>query len=266
MSSSTDTPAAAGPEPAASPAADRAGAGGNAPPEGDAPILPSVGKMVVRSVLGLIVGLGCGALAAWYFDVRPAEVMKNLAGVPAWAVVACIASAFGVLSFQSLRWYMVMGPLLRLPYRQAWQAQTVGQMFNAILPGRVGDLLRVQYLGRRTGKSRATILGTEIVDRWLDWWGWIPCVLLVAALAQVPGWVWKAVLIFGGILASWAIVMIVLTRRGYEPKPGSRFGEIIRLLQTGVTAFGSKRTLAIAFRQRASKSSGTSCASPPIRT
>jgi hypothetical protein len=140
-----------------------------------------------------------------------------------------------------------MGPLLGMRYTQAYRAQVVGAMFNALIPARGGDLLRVQYLGRRTGKSRATILGTEIVDRWLDWWGWIPVILLLAVTNDLPRWVFLAVAIFGSSLAAWAVTMVILTRRGYAPRSGSRVGRTILKLQGGVQAFRTKRIWAIAF-------------------
>jgi uncharacterized protein (TIRG00374 family) len=140
-----------------------------------------------------------------------------------------------------------MGPLIGLSYGQAFQALVVGSMFNALIPARVGDLLRVQYLGRRTGKSRATILGTEIVDRWLDWWGWIPLILVIALVHRLPGWVYSAVGIFGGILLGWGIAMVVLARRGYTPREGSRLGAIFVALKHGIAAFGTRRTAILAF-------------------
>jgi uncharacterized protein (TIRG00374 family) len=152
-------------------------------------------------------------------------------------VAACVASSFVVIAFQSLRWHMVMTPLLGLRYGQAYKAQAVGVMFNNTIPFRIGDLLRVQYLGRRTGKSRAAILGTEIVDRWLDFWGWIPVVLVLALFTDIPGWVFKTAGLFAALLFTWGGAMVVLTRRGYVPKEGSRFGKVYQSLQTGIQAF-----------------------------
>jgi uncharacterized protein (TIRG00374 family) len=186
-------------------------------------------------------------LVARFSDVSPARVLESLRGVPPWAVAACVASSFVMLAAQSLRWHAVMKPLLGLRFAQAYKAQIIGYMFNVLLWGRAGDLLRVQYLGRRTGKSRATILGTEVVDRWLDFWGWIPTMLLLAALGDVPSWIWKAVALFGSLLVSWAVVMVVLTRRGYAPPEGSRLAGVYASFRSGMEAFGTRRTLAIAF-------------------
>jgi uncharacterized membrane protein YbhN (UPF0104 family) len=139
-----------------------------------------------------------------------------------------------------------MRPLLGLRYAQAYRAQVVGMMFNAVLPARGGDLLRVQYLGRRTGKSRSTILGTEVVDRWLDWWGWFPVLGVLALTGPVPTWLYEALGLFAALLGSWAVAMIVLGRRGYVPRPGSRFGGAYLAFRNGVQAFHSRRVLLLA--------------------
>lgn len=203
-------------------------------------------KLVLRGLAGMVVAIGVAALAGYLAGVNPREVLGSLAGVPLWAILACAASPFVMIAFQALRWHGIMGPMLGLRYGQAYRAQAVGVMFNAIIPFRGGDLLRVQYLGRRTGKSRAAILGTEIVDRWLDFWGWIPVILVLSVISDVPRWVFYAVGAFAALLITWAIAMLTLTRRGYVPKPGSKFGEVYQSLQGGIQAFRQRRTWMLA--------------------
>ena len=200
-----------------------------------------VANTLVRSFAGLAVGMTVAVLAGRHFGLRPAEVVQDLRGVPLWVVPYCIASSFVMLALQSWRWHRVMGPLLGLRYRDAYKAQIVGFFFNAILPARGGDLLRVQYLGRRTGKSRATILGTEIVDRWLDWWGWIPTFIVLAVVSHPPTWLFKALGIFGALLVGWGAGMYVLTHRGWTPGEHSLMGKMLAALRLGVTAFRQPR-------------------------
>jgi uncharacterized membrane protein YbhN (UPF0104 family) len=152
-----------------------------------------------------------------------------------------VLSAFVMLGWQALRWHRVMQPLLGLRYLDAYKAQIVGVLFNALLPARGGDLLRVQYLGRRTGKSRATILGTEIVDRWLDFWGWIPTFLFFAAVDHPPSWLFKALAVFGSILLALGGAMLLLTHNGWQPKEGTKLGSFVHALRQGVVAFRQPR-------------------------
>jgi uncharacterized membrane protein YbhN (UPF0104 family) len=198
-------------------------------------------------VAGLIAGITAMIVGVRLLGIHPREVASHLSTASPLMVVGCTASAFVVFGLQALRWHSVMRPVLGLRYLQAYRAQVVGTMFNAILPARGGDLLRVQYLGRRTGKSRATILGTEVVDRWLDWWGWIPVTLVLAAIGGVPRWLYTALGVLGGLLVAAAVALAILVRVGRGWRPGSRFAEICRSFQEGARSFVSVRSLLIAW-------------------
>ncbi len=211
-----------------------------------APAAPSISRQGVRAALGLVGGLALAAAFAWRLDVHPRAVLEHARGISPWVVAGCVGSGFAVLALQALRWHLVMAPLLSLRYGQAYRALLVGVMFNAFLPARGGDLLRVQYLGRRTGTSRATILGTEFVDRWLDWWGWFPILFVLAVTVDLPRWIFTALALFGAALLASAVVMVVAARRGYAPRRGSRLAQAYRAFRLGVDAFASRRTLFIA--------------------
>jgi uncharacterized protein (TIRG00374 family) len=200
----------------------------------------------VRGIVGLGAGVAIAALAGWWLGVKPSEALGYVANVSPRVIAGCVISSFIVLALQALRWHLVMRPLLSLRYGEAYRAQIVGMMFNALLPARGGDLLRVQYLARRTGKSRGTILGTEVVDRWLDWWGWFPVLFLLALTGTVPSWLYKALAVFALLLGSMATMMLVLSRRGYTPKAGSRFSSAYLSFRAGVEQFRSPRMLLLA--------------------
>jgi len=186
-------------------------------------------------------------VAGRWLGIRPGEVAHALREVSPSMVVGCIASAFVVFGLQALRWHSVMRPVTGLRYVEAYRALVVGTMFNALLPARGGDLLRVQYLGRRTGTSRAKILGTEVVDRWLDWWGWIPLLLAFAVTGGMPRWIFTVLGVLGGALALGALGLLLLLRLGRRLPPGSRFGGAYRSFRDGARAFLSFRSLLIAW-------------------
>ncbi|MBS2025175.1 MAG: flippase-like domain-containing protein, partial [Deltaproteobacteria bacterium] len=202
---------------------------------------------LLRLAFGLCVGGAVAGAVGWYTGVNVHKTLEYASGVPLYAILLCCSSAFVMLALQAWRWHSVMGPLLGLRYRDAYKAQIVGVMFNAILPARGGDLLRVQYLGRRTGKSRATILGTEIADRWLDWGGWIPTFLVLLVVSHPPKWLFIALGAFGALLAAMAAVMVTLLRTGWTPKESSRFHSVYLALRQGFAVFRQPRTWLIAF-------------------
>src|SRR5262249_36017419 len=59
-------------------------------------------------------------------------------------------------------------------------------------------------------------------------------------------WLFTALGIFALLLVSWGSVMFFLSRRGYEPKPGSRFGAVYSSLRAGIVTFRSRRMLVLA--------------------
>jgi len=221
--------------------------GGESAAEPEPKGTPPRWRLLVRSLAGLLLGLGVAAAVVWKLGVDLRAAAHHVADAPLWVVAASVASGFVLFALQSLRWHAVMRPLLGLRYSEAYRAQVVGFMFNQLLPMRGGDLLRVQYLGRRTGKSRAAILGTEVVDRWLDLWGPIPTLLVLAFLTQFPPWAYEALGLFAGLVCGVAIALVVLTRRGIGPASGSRFARVFASFRQGIGAFLSRRILLLAF-------------------
>jgi uncharacterized protein (TIRG00374 family) len=200
------------------------------------------------SVLRVAGGFAGGAVAAVAFYVLrldPKSVAGHILAAPWWVTIGCVASGFVLLALQSLRQYIVMQPLLGLRYSQALRAQIVGAMFNVLLPARSGDLLRVQYLGRRTGGSRSAILGAQLVDRWLDWCGWFPIVFVLAVTSTLPRWLYWAFALLGTLLAAWGGGMTLLSRSGMVLRQDSRLGKMIQSFRVGVQSFRSKRTVAL---------------------
>lgn len=227
-----------------SPAAERTVEAGEASPPARAAL--GRGGLAARAVGGAVLGIGLAVLAGWLLGVDVGELERTILQVSPLAVAGAALSAYVMIGLQSLRWSRVMMPLLGVPWPEAFRIQIAVAMLNALIPARGGDLLRLEYFSRRTGRSRATILGRELVDRWLDFSGWIPTFLIVCLVGSPPRWLLEALGAFAGLLGLWAVVMFVLARRGYRPRPDSRLGRLWEALRSGIDAFSSKRTLWIA--------------------
>jgi uncharacterized membrane protein YbhN (UPF0104 family) len=164
----------------------------------------------LRTGLGLIVGIGLAVLVMLYLGVSQREVLRQLSHPKVWPVLFAAAGSLVLLGLQTLRWWMVMRPILPLRYFQAYRAMAVGFLFNAVLPARAGDLLRVQYLGKRTGISRAKLLGTEIVDFCSDKWGWVASFPLLCILGVPPPWLFRALMLLSGAMVATAAVLVAM--------------------------------------------------------
>jgi uncharacterized protein (TIRG00374 family) len=131
----------------------------------------------------------------------------------------------------------------------------IGYLANNVLPARLGELVRCHYLGDREGISRATDLGTVVVERVVD----VAVVVAIAAVAilvlSVRGIVASAVLV--GV----AIVLLLVVALGIgiaaHRIPGAsriavfadrwpRVREMATRLQEGLAVAGDVRTLVAA--------------------
>ncbi len=164
----------------------------------------------VRTVLGLASGLLAASAVAFYLGISQKQLIASLHGVRDEPLLFAAVGGLVLMALQSLRWWIVMRPLLDLSYGQALRAMMVGFFFNVLLPARGGDFLRVQYLGRRTGVSRAKLLGTEIVDFWSDKWGWVATFPLICLLGSPPAWLFRALLVIGGAVVGVGAMLALM--------------------------------------------------------
>ena len=164
------------------------------------------------------------ALAFVYLHISREGFVGEVLRAHPGPLLFAVAGGFVLLGLQSLRWWTVMRPVLPgLRYGHAYRAMLVGFFFNALVPMRGGDLLRVQYLGRRTGVSRAKLLGTEVVDFFSDKWGWVAAFPLVCLLSLLlpaherpPLWLFRALAGFACLLAASGTMLLLMASRRWR--------------------------------------------------
>jgi uncharacterized membrane protein YbhN (UPF0104 family) len=171
---------------------------------------PAPQRLWIRTALGLCLGLLAATGVVLYLGISQKDLALSLRNAAAGPLLLAAAGSLVLMALQSLRWWVVMRPLLNLGYGQAYRAMMVGFLFNVLLPARGGDLLRVQYLGKRTGISRAKLLGTEIVDFWSDKWGWVAAFPLLCLLGAPPAWLFRALLAIGSAVVGVGILLALM--------------------------------------------------------
>ena len=167
-------------------------------------------RLWMRTALGLAAGLLAATGVVLYLGISQQSLLASLHGVSGQPLFFAALGGLVLMMLQSLRWWIVMRPLLSLSYGQALRAMMVGFSFNALLPARGGDLLRVQYLGKRTGISRAKLLGTEIVDFWSDKWGWVAAFPILCLSGAPPAWLFRALLLIGGAVVGVGALLVLM--------------------------------------------------------
>ena len=122
--------------------------------------------MRLRTAFVSILALG---LVAWF--LRHA----NIADV--WAQVRQARVDLLVLAFvcvmltywaRAIRWHYLLAPVGHTRFRSVFRTTVIGFAALAILPARVGDVLRPYLLARREGLSTTATFATVVMERVLD--------------------------------------------------------------------------------------------------
>jgi len=207
----------------------------------------------LRTSGGIVLGIGSAVLVARLMGLRWSEVAVSLRNAHPLPLLAAVSGTFGLLALQALRWWWVVRPVLPLRYRDAFAAMLVASAFNVLIPARGGDVIRVQYLGKRTGTSRVTLLGTELLDYWSDKAGWILAFLLTCVVSAVgwregpPTWLVHAIGILALlVLGSGGLAVIaqlpLLSRILPRLDPGPRW---LQKLRSGFAAHDRRSLLVV---------------------
>jgi glycosyltransferase 2 family protein len=173
----------------------------------------SISNVLVRAAIGFLLGIAAATAVVFYFGISQKDVVASLHDVVLRPLIFAAVGALVLMALQSLRWWIVARPALQLRYGQVFKAMMVGFFFNVLLPARGGDLLRVQYLGKKNSISRAKLLGTEIVDFWSDKWGWVVAFASICLLGTPPSWLFRALLLMGGAALGAGLLLALMGSR-----------------------------------------------------
>jgi len=157
------------------------------------------------------------------------------------------------LTLRALRWQRLLRPIASVRYRSMLGYLLVGYLANNVLPARLGELVRSHYLGDREGISRASALGTVVVERIVDLVAVVGIASVSLLVLSVRGVVASAVLV-GAAVAGLFLLALALgivahrlpgadrARAAVERWPQVR--ELASRLQGGLAVAGRPRTLA----------------------
>jgi uncharacterized protein (TIRG00374 family) len=202
-----------------------------------------------------LVGAAISIVAIWFVlrgvDLaRTAEVLSH--ADLRWIGLAAVCLSTD-LALRALRWQRLLRPIATVRYPPMLGYLLIGYLANNVLPARLGELVRSHYLGDREGISRASALGTVVVERVVD----LVAVVAIASVAllvlSVRGIVASAVLVGAAVTGLFLVVLALgivahrlpgadRVRTAVERWPQVR--ELASRLQGGLAVAGKPRTLA----------------------
>jgi uncharacterized protein (TIRG00374 family) len=122
--------------------------------------------------LRLVVSLVLMAAALWFlWRTGHKAGWLNLARRLQEASIPVLLAAAGVnlvrYGVWGVRWKVVMGPAIRVPWWPAQRALMASVFFNTVIPGArpFGGLIRARYLSRSTGLASGPLYGGAVVDQ-----------------------------------------------------------------------------------------------------
>ena len=162
-------------------------------------------------VVSLMVGL------MWFF-LRNADLWRVWEEIrrARWDLLTVgLIVTLGSYLFRVERWRHLLRPVGKTRFSSAFRATVIGFAANAVMPGRVGEVLRPYALARRERLSAVAAFGTIVIERLLD-------------LVTV-------VLIFSGFILV------------FDPQMPIADPELLATLKTGATLMGIAGVIALAF-------------------
>jgi len=88
-----------------------------------------------------------------------------------------------------LRWRVLLGPVGRkVGFSPIANSFLAGQMLNAVVPARIGELSRIYVVGGR-GPGRTFVLGTIVLEKILDMVCYALLFILLLVLIPLPKWI-----------------------------------------------------------------------------
>ena len=171
-------------------------------------------------------GVAMLAVAGWWavHDLDWPALLASVADAsPLWIAIAAVVNLLAVYAMAA-RWRALLNPLAPLVTQlQAFKALLMGFAVSTIVPARAGELARAEWLARRTGLPRATVLGSIVLDQLVNAVGMFVGIGALPLVLELPGWLhsglWLAVAVFS---VTATIVFILQPRAGRPTLAGSQ--------------------------------------------
>ena len=138
----------------------------------------------LQTAVGLLVTGGIIWLGLTRIDLS--QTMAAFAAVRVGFVLAGGGLIVAAIAIFAVRWRVLLPSPPDVPVRFFFCYLIIGYMVNAIIPLRLGDLVRAYLLGRRHGIAVSTTLSTVVVERIFDVVAIVVIGLLVSSVLDLP--------------------------------------------------------------------------------
>jgi len=207
-----------------------------------------------RSIIRITLGTLIGGLAVYlaFRGVSLTQLAQVIKQANSWLMLLGLLIILLNVATLALRWWvMLIRPWSTQEYGSILGSIYLGQMFNILLPVRLGELARIYFVNERLSVPKSRLLGSLVLEKVLEIITFGGAVLFLITAISLPAWVtepgwtliWMAVISVMGVivLAIWgrSLLALVLPLLKRLPPPwGERLAGI---LERALEGFDSMR-------------------------
>lgn len=175
----------------------------------------------LKSALGVAFGFALGFLAIRWTGVSREDLFAKLSSAEPIRIFLGILGGFILTCTQAVRWQAILRGVAPIAFWTIFQSKLVGYAANSVLPARLGDFVRIEFVATLTGAPRSKILATGVTDLWFDKIGWVLTFCIAYFVAPMPSWVLQAMSVMGALILAVGATLVLLAKWKTTPKPGS---------------------------------------------
>ena len=116
----------------------------------------------------LVVVLTVGLLWLFFRNINLREAWVTMTHADVRYLVLALLSLVATYLVRTWRWQALLQPIGNAPFSTAFRCTVIGFAATAVLPARVGEVLRPYLLAKREGLKATSTFATVIVERLLD--------------------------------------------------------------------------------------------------
>lgn len=207
-------------------------------------------KTIIKIFIGTVIG--CLAVYFAFRGVSFSQLGIVITSATPWILAAGIGIVLINVSIIALRWWLM---LLRKwqgsEYKTLLGGVYLGQMFNILLPARLGELARIYFVSERIEITKSGLLGSLVLEKVIDVITFGLALLLLITAVSLPAWVSEPgkTLIALSLISLISIIVLVLWGRRFltwitpllKRMPSSWGERIAGILERALTGFDSMR-------------------------
>ena len=161
--------------------------------------------LTFRFWLGFVVTVGFLLLFLWNVNVE--EMWEALQDANYAYLLPAVLIYFVALGIRALRWRFLLSHLKSIAPWRLYPVVVIGYLANNVLPIRLGELVRANFLGDKEGVSKASALATILVERALDG---LTLLLFIAVMWPFVPWTDALRDEGGGLKTTWVLMSVVV--------------------------------------------------------